>query len=227
MKNEIDKKNTLLNKIKDMIHDLRIRRAIYHDKNINHRNVQDTHAYWKQPDDGHNNPKWYTESPAGKKRSEHLVQIINSLEIENPRILEIGTNAGRNLNALYANGYKDLSGIEISSDAVEQMQTTYPDLFNSAQIFNESVEDAVKKIPDDTYDIVFTMAVLQHIHSDSINGILDQIMLKSSKYILIHEVEDHVGWRHFPRNYKKEFKVRGANYHGRFKGLRVFSKNRY
>ncbi len=223
--NRIDIKNTLLNKIKDLVQDLRIKRATYLDKRTDHRDLQDTHTYWRQPDDGHNNPKWYTESPAGKKRSEHLVKIVKNLGIENPRILEIGTNAGRNLNALYVNGFNDLSGIEISSDAVKQMQTTYPNLFNAAQIFNESVEDAVKKIPDDTYDIVFTMAVLQHIHSDSINEILDQIMLKSSKYILIHEVEDHVGWRHFPRNYKKEFKGRGASYHGRFKGLRVFSKN--
>ena len=204
--------------------DLRIMIAEKNDDFESHRSVDETHRYWEKPDDGNNNPSWYAESPAGLARTDNLIKIISSLEIMNPAILEVGCNAGRNLNGLFSAGFKDINAVEISEDAIGQLSKSYPDLYSSANIVIGSAPSVLNNFDDGQFDVVFTMAVLQHIHSDDVDEVLDQIIRISGKVVLLHEVEDYASWRHFPRNYKKLMIQRGMNYHGRFKGLRVFSK---
>lgn len=121
----------------------------------------------------------------------------------NPNILEIGCNVGQNLNYLFSAGFDKLTGIEISEDAVVLMKKSYPRMAKNAKIINKPVEDAIGTFKENEFDIVFTMAVLEHIHPDS-DFIFPEMARITNRYLITIEDERWVSWRHFPRNYKKK-----------------------
>jgi len=47
------------------------------------------------------------------------------------------------------------------------MQKTYPRMASCARVYNSPVENVIKGLKDNYYDLVFTVAVLYHIHTDS------------------------------------------------------------
>ncbi len=178
----------------------KIKRLIWDDS----KSIDRVHKYWVQPDDGTNKPIDYTKRV---EKSEFLFKQIQQFSPQ-MRILEIGCNVGRNLNFLFEKGYKNLSGIEISENAIEQMQIVFPSMFNQIKVFNSSVEDIIKSPELDKFDLIFTMAVMEHIHSDS-NWIFAELAKLSEKYIITIEDEKSISWKHFPRNYKKVFEKIG------------------
>jgi len=161
--------------------------------------------YWIHPDKA-NLPKSYLE---GKERSKFLVEIIKSYITDfDVKILEIGCNVGRNLNYLFQAGYKNLSGIEINGEAIKLMKKHYFEMAKNTQIYVGSVEDLIQNFGDKEFDVVFTMAVFQHIHSDS--TFIFPHVARITKHLLVTiEDEKGVSWRHFPRNYKKVFESYG------------------
>jgi SAM-dependent methyltransferase len=82
-------------------------------------------------------------------------------------ILEIGCNAGTNLDRLRELGYAQLGGVEINPDALEMLRNAYPELAASAQLRLGPAETVLRELPDDAVDVVFTMAVLLHVHPSS------------------------------------------------------------
>jgi len=120
-------------------------------------------------------------------------------------ILELGSNCGVNLNHLFVLGYTDLYGIEINPIAILQMKQSFHEL--NANIFNSSLEEALPAIPNNSYDLIFSMAVLLHIHPDS-NFIFNEIARISRKYICTIEGENSYCPWCFPRNYKRIFESR-------------------
>ena len=98
--------------------------------------------------------------------------------------------------------------MEISEDAINLMKQTYPEMAKQIKIWNNPVEDTIKNFEDVTFDIVFTMAVLEHIHPDS-GFIFSEMVRITNKYLITVEDEKAAGWRHFPRNYKKVFESLG------------------
>ena len=181
------KTNFFLKKIKRLIKD-------------DSKPIDEIHRYWENPQDGTNLP---TDYISGDKKSEYLLEKIKNYSKE-LKILEIGCNVGRNLNFLYKNGYKTLTGIEISSNALEVMKKTFNDTYKDITIYNLPVEEYFIKNEKDRYDLIFTMAVLEHIHIDS-EWIFKSMVDQTNKYILTIEDESSISWKHFPRNYKKIF----------------------
>ena len=165
------------------------------------------HDYWKEPYDGSNQPEDYIalENP---RRSEYLVKIVREHVPADAGILEIGCNVGRNLNYLHTAGFTNLSGIEISENAIRLLKASFPDLARRLTIYNRPVEEVIPTIADRQFDFVFTMAVLEHIHRDS-EGVFKEIARVASKYLFTFEDEGCQSWRHFPRNYKKIFEPFG------------------
>ena len=124
----------------------------------------------------------------------------------NSSILELGSNCGVNLNYLSNVEYTYLSGIEINKNAIAQMKQSFPEL--KATIFNSSLEEQLISIPDNSYDLVFSMAVLLHIHPAS-NFIFDEIARISKEYVCTIEGENNYCPWCFPRNYKRVFESLG------------------
>ena len=117
----------------------------------------------------------------------------------NTRILEIGCNVGRNLNYLFLAGFQNLEGIEISGSAVELLSQSYPEMARYTKIYNMPVEEIIKKFRDNEFDVVFTMAVLEHIHIDS-ECVFPEMMRITKDFLITIEDEYGLFWRHFPRN---------------------------
>lgn len=161
--------------------------------------------YWKSPWDGSNIPREYLE---GRARSLFLVEIVKRYNKTNARILEIGSNVGRNLNYLFLAGFKELSGIEISENAVQLLKELYPEMASHVKIYNISVEELIKDFKDGEFDVVFTMAVLEHIHPDS-EWVFPQVARITKHVLITIEDELSLSWRHFPRNYKDIFEPLG------------------
>lgn len=157
-------------------------------------------AYWSNPPDAINKPQSYAKFV---KRSEFLMSFLPDYVDTTNSILELGCNCGRNLQALYQAGYKHLSGIDINTGALVWGATQYPDLYSSAEFYNEAIESWIKTNPKQ-YDCIFTMAVLEHIPKES-EWVFKSIAVKSRKVIITVEDERSGSPRHFPRNYADIF----------------------
>ncbi len=160
------------------------------------------HDYWKNPNDG-NDPYNYVN---GQIRTDFLFGVLCNLTSikKSDSIMEIGCNVGRNLNKLHKSGYINLYGIEISSKALTVMKEVFPDLYDTSEIKNESIENAIVKLQPKSIDWIFTMACLEHVHYDS-DWVFEKIASTSSKGIVTIEDEYRITIRHFPRNYQDVF----------------------
>jgi SAM-dependent methyltransferase len=148
---------------------------------------------------------------AGKdKRIVHfLVELAGSYLTPESRVLEVGCNAGTNLDGLFRAGFTKLYGIEINRNAIQEMGTSYPDLYRAAfKIAGDAVE-VVRYLPDRYFDMVFSMAVLMHIHPSGSDSLFRDMARISDKYICTIEKERDRTVYIFPRNYKEIFESLG------------------
>lgn len=172
------------------------------------------HAYWRQPDDGGNNPGAYLDYKGdGRKanmrriRSEALVDLVRAHASDNASILEIGCNAGRNLKFLSDAGFSDLTAIEISSAAIDTMGRELPEVLAASKIVVGAVEDILPTLP--IFDVVLTMATLVHIAHES-EGVFEDMAKRVRQCLIVVEFEDeHDHARMFPRRYKPIFEALG------------------
>lgn len=164
------------------------------------------HDFWKDPDHGQNRPEDYLGAP--KARGHFVAELIEMHSSVNNGILEIGCHVGRNLNSLYTAGYTGLYGIEISENAVSAMRKAYPEMAAQATIYNAPVEDVIKQLADKQFNVVFTMAVLEHIHPDS-EWIFADMARITNQLVITVENESRSSWRQFPRDYREIFESLG------------------
>lgn len=184
---------------------------------LKRNDLQQTHEYWKNPTDADNDPTDYS-SQLLERRSEELLQLFRVYAPDTAsRVLEVGCNAGRNLNYLHRHGYRNVSGIEISPAAVETLKRVYPALTAHATIYNIPVEEQIRKFSDGQFDVVFTMAVMEHIHPDS-DWVFKEMARVTSKVLIAIENEQDVSERTWRRNYRKVFEALGMQ--------QVFEKNK-
>jgi SAM-dependent methyltransferase len=155
-----------------------------------------------QPAPESNDPAEYV-GPIGRSRI--LAELIADLPRE-ARILEIGCNVGRNLAHLFDSGWSDVSGVEINPHAVELLRETYPQL-RDAEIYVGPAEDVLPKVPNDSYDLVFTMAVLEHIHPSS--EIVFDRMVAIAPRVLAIEPRGSLSHRTYPHDIPALFRSRG------------------
>jgi 2-polyprenyl-3-methyl-5-hydroxy-6-metoxy-1,4-benzoquinol methylase len=149
-----------------------------------------------------NNPSGYFQ---GIERSEFLLALVKQYVSTDASIIELGCNVGRNLNHLWEAGYKNLAGVEINKQAIRLMHEGFQDM--KATIHQGTIEDMIKGLGQ--YDLVFRIAVLEHIHSDS-EGVFAEIARITKRYLITIEGEKNVvSELHFPRNYKNIFEEVG------------------
>jgi pseudaminic acid biosynthesis-associated methylase len=97
-------------------------------------------------------------------------------------VLECGSNIGRNiqmLDHLLPSAAKSI--IEISPDAFQIVTTSY----TLDKSFNGPIQNS--SFPKESFDLVFTMGVLIHIHPDELLTNMEKMFSYSSKYILMGE----------------------------------------
>ena len=170
--------------------------------------AEEAQNFWRSPtpknaqDKGLNNPIDYLSFD--DNRSPVLLEIIEKYcDQKDLKILELGPNAGRNLNYLYQHGLTDVHGIEINADAISLLNKTFPHLAGNVKL--SSLEDELPSLDNNEFDLIFSMAVLEHISNES-DFILEEIKRVSSRFIIT--IEDEItSWseRHFQRNYRTIF----------------------
>ena len=179
-------------------------------KLISQLSKDEVQNYWKNPDDiEFNSPEIYLKSTTGRKNTQILLNIINEyFENKEVKILELGCNVGRNINKLFENGFKNLFAIEINSEAIKLMEKSFPQTFSSTKIYETSIENKIKEFSNNQFDIVFSMAVLMHVHNDS-DWVFEHIARISKKKLIIIEHEKIKSKKVFLRNYKNIFEKFG------------------
>lgn len=164
--------------------------------------------YWRAPDDGVNSPLSYLVGEDAQQRSCALVAVVKRLFPDRSiSILELGSGTGRNLHYLKNAGYHNLLGIELSPKYIATMKEYFPKL--SEVVVEGSIEDVLPNFVD-KFDIVFSMAVLEHIPIES--EFVFGMIVGLAKHLLTIEDERCESWRHFPRNYQDVFSVLGMEY---------------
>lgn len=82
-------------------------------------------------------------------------------------VLELGCSSGRHLAHLRDHGFSDLTGIEVNGEAFDVMAETYPDLAAEGTFHHDTIESVLPGFDDDSFDAVFSVETLQHIHPDA------------------------------------------------------------
>jgi SAM-dependent methyltransferase len=160
------------------------------------------HEFWRQPTPPGNNPHDYVRATG---RSQALLEIVSDLPTD-ARILEVGCNAGRNIAYLFDHGYTGVEGVDINPHAVELLRKAFPQLADR-EIHIGAAGETLPKFADDEFDLVYTMAVLEHIHPDE-STVFDD-MARIGKQVLAIEPEGRLSHRQFPHDIPKEFGDRG------------------
>ena len=163
--------------------------------------IEEIQAYWRNPADGVNNPEKYLE---GQERSELIVDLVKRFAPAEPKILELGCNVGRNLDHLRRAGHTDLTAVEVNANAIEILRNTFPETAEVTDIHVGTIEVAAGTFAEGTFDVVFSLAVLEHLHPAS-EWVFAKIAKLTKDTLIAVEDERGRSWRHFPRNYEKIF----------------------
>ncbi|MCP4652334.1 MAG: methyltransferase domain-containing protein [Candidatus Omnitrophica bacterium] len=148
-------------------------------------------------------PKTYLDED---KSTEELFKEVLPYLSKEGAILEIGCNVGRSLNYLHKQGYKNLTGIEIGSEAVKLMEASFPEMHHATKIITGDAAEEIKKFPTGGFDLVFCHSVLVSIPPKA-NHIFKEMARVSNKFVLILESEGTC--TAYPRNFKKMFERQG------------------
>ena len=174
-----------------------------------HRTLEETQSYWANPSDDNNHPQRYIgEKKSQQQRSAFLVELIQNHVDQDAKLFELGCNVGRNLNYLYKAGFRGLSAIEINEKAMALLRENFPEMADDSDLYVGPAEEQIKHLGDGSFDLVFTMAVLEHIHTDS-EWMFGNLCRISRRWLITIEDEENTSWRHFPRNYRQVFEELG------------------
>jgi len=175
-------------------------------KFVKNVSLDQAHDYWKTTTDQFNSPEAYLN--ASIESANLILSLIEKAGVtKNDKILDLGCNVGRTMNYLYNRGYRNLSGIDISTRAIDLMMKSYPDMAMNSTIYNESFEIFFKDTRALHFDCIFTCGVLMHVHKDS-EWIFEKIVRLTDKLITFED-ETGIAKKNFPRNYKTLFESLG------------------
>lgn len=90
---------------------------------------------------------------------------------------------------------------------MDVLRQRHPDL-SEVVVRNAPIEQAAPELESDSYDVVFTMAVLEHIHRDS-EWVFGELVRCARRFVVTIEDEGTISERHFPRNYGAIFQALG------------------
>ncbi|WP_136688636.1 class I SAM-dependent methyltransferase [Halorhabdus amylolytica] len=114
---------------------------------------------------GEFSPAYYADLGPNKV-SNSLVTLLEYYVDREASILEVGCSSGRHLAHLQANGFENLTGIDINDDAFAVMADAYPTLADAGTFYTGALENLVPEFPDDAFDVVYAVETLQHVHPD-------------------------------------------------------------
>lgn len=167
---------------------------------------EECQEFWASREDGANAPDTYVAKATGIVDFLHAFWSPEVTPADH--VLEIGCNAGANLNRLRELGFERMTGVEINPNALEVLRRVHPELEAGADLVRDSIESALGRLPDGAADVVLSMAVLIHLHPTS-SGVFEE-MARVARYVCVIELENAANNYVFPRNYRRVFERLGC-----------------
>lgn len=112
----------------------------------------------------------------GKSRTELNARFLQGIPRES-RILEVGCNAGNQLELMQLMGFENLCGVELQEYALEQARSRLSGI--------ELQQGTAFKIPypSNSFDLVFTSGVLIHIAPEDLHNDLELVHQEYLPYL--------------------------------------------
>ncbi len=132
-------------------------------------------------------PTYYAEIGSNEV-SETLAAVFDHYVPEDAAVLELGCSSGRHLAYLLDRGYENLTGIDINDDSFEVMAEYFPELAKEGTFHTGSIEDILPKLSDDSFDVVYSVETLQHVHPDN-EWVFEEIVRVTSDLLITAENE--------------------------------------
>lgn len=118
-------------------------------------------------------------------------------------ILDIGCGPCRDLAFLQEMGCKDLTGIDISCQAIRLALERFPNL--KATLIVGEAERLLDRFERDTFHTTYAIASLEHVHPDYEFMVFDTMQAITSTYIIAVADETTLGEVWYPRNFRRVF----------------------
>ncbi|WP_115862541.1 class I SAM-dependent methyltransferase [Halorussus litoreus] len=126
---------------------------------------EDNHRYWADRSEEFS-PAYYADIGPNEV-TERLTAIFDHYVDRDAAILEVGCSSGRHLAGLLDERYENLTGIDINDESFDVMADHYPRLAETGRFHTGAIEDLVPEMPDDEFDVVYSVETLQHVHPDN------------------------------------------------------------
>lgn len=97
------------------------------------------------------------DEPYYRYKRKRLLELLNDVEVNNKKVLELGCGPGGNLNFLSTKNCSRLVGIDISDEMLKLAKSNLPPTIELFKTNGTSLPFADKE-----FDIVYTSTVLQH-----------------------------------------------------------------
>ncbi len=136
---------------------------------------------------GNFSPAYYADLGPNEV-SETLATVVEYYAPDDAAILELGCSSGRHLAHLRDNGFENLTGIDINDESFDVMADYYPRLAETGTFHTVAVEDFVRDVPDDAFDVVYSVETLQHIHPED-EWVFEELIRITSDLLVTAENE--------------------------------------
>ncbi|USZ69478.1 class I SAM-dependent methyltransferase [Halorussus salilacus] len=146
----------------------------------------DNHRHWAERTEEFS-PAYYADIGPNEV-SETLAAVFDHYAPADAEVLEVGCSSGRHLAHLREQGYRNLTGIDINDDSFEVMADHYPRLAETGTFHAGAIEDLVPEMPDDAFDVVYSVETLQHVHPDN-DWVFEELARVSSDLLITAENE--------------------------------------
>lgn len=120
--------------------------------------------------------------------SETILDVFDYYVREDAAILEIGCSSGRHLAYLRDAGFENLTGIDINDESFEIMAEYYPRLAETGTFHTGAIEDIVPELPDNAFDVIYSVETLQHVHPDDA-WVFEELVRVSADLLITAENE--------------------------------------
>lgn len=126
---------------------------------------EENHRSWAERS-GEFSPSYYARIGPNEV-SETILEVLDHYVGTDASVLELGCSSGRHLAHLRGHGYDDLTGIDINDDSFDVMADHYPQLADAGRFHAGAIEDVLPEMPDDAFDVVYSVETLQHVHPEN------------------------------------------------------------
>jgi SAM-dependent methyltransferase len=134
-----------------------------------------------------------------------LKEVIRYAPDRTSTILDVGCNSGRDLNALYQSGYRNLAGVDAMGAALELFKCKFPETAKCANISHDLFQRFLRRQRDRSYDLIYSHGgTLELVHPSF--DIVRHLCRVAGKHVVLY-INEH--GHAYPRFWIYEFRRRG------------------